>query len=235
MRSLYEKVGDADDMPADGELYAALVWAERNVSRLREATDEVRRVAALKRVQLWQYLREQIDRHQLQAVDDARAAGAEWAQLVAPLAVRAPSAAYNKTQRMRAVSLSDGSLEKRSVRRTPEAVALAQQRLAAAEQAERRREEKARRRHDLTVRVAQKLLDHRAELVQDEEVSDWLDNVEAVLPGCRTPTQQVSLATYVAAAARTLRQIEQRTARPVAATEDARLAVEAAAALYPDT
>ncbi|MER5466845.1 hypothetical protein ABT010_40805 [Streptomyces sp. NPDC002668] len=231
LRKMYEQAGTADGMPADTEVYSALIWAEKNVGILDEANDEVRRMAALERVLLWQYLREQIDRHQLQAVDQARSAGAEWAQLAGPLAVNAASAAYNKTQRMRTSTLTDGTPERRPVRRTPEAVAQAQRRIAAAERAERRRENEARRRHVLTARIARQLLDHRTALAQDAEVTDWLDEVAAVLPDCRTPTQQVSLATYTAAAVRALKQVEQRTARPAAATEEARLALAAATAL----
>lgn len=231
LREMYEQAGSADGMPADTELYSALIWAEKNVEVLDAATDEVRRAAALKRVWLWQYLREQIDRHQLQAVDHARSAGAEWTQLTSPLAVGAASAAYNKTQRMRTSTLTDGSPEGKPVRRTPEAVAQAQRRIAAAARAQRRREDEARRRHVLTERIARQLLEHRTALVQDAEVTDWLDEVAAVLVDCRTPTQQVSLATYVAATVRALKQVEQRTARSAAATAEAGLALAAAMAL----
>ncbi|MFE7778515.1 hypothetical protein ACFU5O_32480 [Streptomyces sp. NPDC057445] len=231
LREMYERAGTADGMPEDNELYGALIWMEKNVNILDAAKEEARRAAALKRVLLWQYLREQIDRHQLQAVDHARSAGAEWTQLASPLSVGAASAAYNKTQRMRTSSLTDSTLDGKPVRRTPEAVAQAQRRIAAAERAERRREDGARRVHVLTERIARQLLEHRADIIQDGEVTDWLDEVAAVLVDCRTPTQQVSLATYVAATVRALKQVEQRTARPAATTEEARLVIAAAMAL----
>ncbi|MFD5425590.1 hypothetical protein [Streptomyces sp. NPDC127084] len=231
LRDVFEKAGSADGMPGDDELYGALLWAERNVGVLNAATDAVRRSAALTRVRLWQYLREQIDQHQLRAVDDARNARAEWADLAAPLAVTAASAAYNKAQRMRTATLADPELGAGRVRRTPEAAALAQRRIAAAEFAERRRAERAGRKHALTLRVARQLLIHRGDFVQDEDVNDWLDEIAAVVDDCNTPTRQVSLGTYVAATVRALKAVERRTAHSSAGTEESRAVLATALAL----
>jgi len=219
-------------MPADTDLYGALLYVESHVEALDEESDEVRGAAAVKRALLWEYLREQADIHQLAAIDHARAANVEWAGLVSALAVRSPSAAYNKAQRLRAASLTDpGSVDGRPVRRTPEAVAEMQRRIAAAAAAERRREQAAHKRHDLMVPVARRLVENREGLVRDEETDDWLDEVATVLEDCQTPTQKISLATYVEAAVRSLKRAEQEGARPAAVTPEAQLALAAAAEL----
>lgn len=102
LRQLHERAEDPDveQMPADHELHGALIYAEQHHSALRPLDEVARRAAAIKRILLWEYLRQQTDMHQLRAIDDARAEGAEWAALAPPLAVRAPSAAYNKARRL---------------------------------------------------------------------------------------------------------------------------------------
>ncbi|WP_351233285.1 hypothetical protein [Streptomyces sp. NPDC002133] len=233
LRQLHEEAEDKDveRMPADGELFQALLYLESHKGALKNP--EARRVAGIKRVQLWEYLREQVDLHQAQAIEDARAANATWADLVPALAVNAASAAYNKAKRLRAAVLSTASHGDRPVRRTPEAVVEVERQIAAQAAAERRAEEEARRRHELVFPVAQRLLEHRAGLTEDEDVIYWLNEVAEVLPRCETPTQKVSLRTYVQAVVRELRKSESRTGRPVATTEEARLAYAAAADLFP--
>lgn len=234
LRKLHEDAGDNDVelMPADHELYGALLYAEKHIDALAHQSDATRGAAAVKRAMLWEYLREQADARQLTAIDHARAAHVEWAGLVTALAVRSPSAAYNKTQRLRASLLTDpGTMDGRPVRRTPEAALDVQRRMAAAAAAERRREEAARKRHALLVPVARRLVENRAGLVPDQEAGDWLDEAAAVLEDCHTPTQKVSLTTYVSAAVRRLKKVEQRTARPAAITTEAGIALDAAAEL----
>lgn len=225
----------ARDMPDD--LLGALRYAERHQGVLAApdsglSQDAVRK-AALNRVRLWEHLRretaELVDRHQVRAVDAARTAGAEWADLAEPLAVRAASSAATKAKRMRAVDLTDPA--GRRLRRTPEAVdaALAYQEGQAV--AALRREAAEQRRRALVTRIATNLLAHRVELAADEEVAYWLDETATVLADCRTPTQVVSLATYVEAAVRHLQRHEQRTGESAAVTEGAVAAYEAACAL----
>lgn len=230
LRQMHEDAEDPDveRMPADDELFSALMYAEKHAQALRSHAPEVQRAAALKRVQLWEYFREQADVHQVRAVDDARAAGAQWNELAPMMAVAAPSAAYNKAKRMRAVGLTDETPRAHRVRRTPEAVLEAERRLLLEQAAERRALEAARRRHALLVPVATRLLEQRAALACDEDVDYWLEEVEAVLPHCQTPLQMVSLKRYLDAALRALKKLETRTARSVALTADARLALEAA-------
>lgn len=105
LRQMHEDAEDPDveRMPADDELFGALLYAEKHVQALRRQPSEVQRAAALKRVQLWEYLREQAEIHQARAVDDARGAGAQWIQLAPAMAVGAPSAAYNEAKRLKAV------------------------------------------------------------------------------------------------------------------------------------
>jgi hypothetical protein len=150
---------------------------------------------------------------------------------VPALAVKSSSAAYNKATRLRAAALTDLSRSDRPVRRTPEAVLEAERQAALRAAAERRAQEEAARRHGLLAPVAQRLIEHRAGLDDDGEVTFWLDQIAALLPSCQTPTQLVSLETYVEAVVRELRKAERTTARPAAATADAQLVYAAAAEL----
>ncbi|MGW1189177.1 hypothetical protein [Streptomyces sp. NPDC002559] len=215
-------------MPADEELFGALLYMEKQAHALQARPLDVRKAAAMKRVQLWEFLREQAEVHQSRAVEDARNAGAQWAQLAPALAVVAPSAAYNKAKRLKAIELTDETPQARPVRRTPEAVLRAERRLILEQAAERRAQEAAQRRHQLLVPVADRLLNQRDGLVPDEDAEYWFEEIETVLPNCRTPLQMVSLHRYLQAAVRALSKVEQRTARPVSFTEGARLALSAA-------
>lgn len=231
LRHLHETAEDADidRMPADDELFQALLYLETHAGTLK--SEEARRAAAIHRVKLWEYLRERVDVHQARAIADARAANAEWAHLAPALAVNAPSAAYNKAMRLRAATLSDSAPGNQPLRRTPEAVLEAERQATAQAAAERRAAAEAERRHALLAPVAERLLQHRAGLDDGDEVTYWLDEIAAVLPNCHTSTQLVSLETYVKAAVRELRKTQRSTARPVGATEEARLAFAAAAEL----
>ncbi|MFI6658146.1 hypothetical protein ACIBL8_21785 [Streptomyces sp. NPDC050523] len=231
LRKLHEEAEDEEigQMPADNELFQALLYLESHAGALKD--EQARRTAAVQRVKLWEYLREQIDSHQAKAIEHARAAGAEWTELVPALAVKSPSAAYNKATRLRAAELSNLSRGNRSVRRTPEAVLDAERQAALRAAAERRAQEVAARRHRLIAPVAQRLIEHRSGLDNDGEVTFWLDQIAALLPSCQTPTQLVSLETYVEAVVRELRKVERATAGPAATTADAQLAYAAAAEL----
>ncbi|MEU2718650.1 hypothetical protein [Streptomyces sp. NPDC007205] len=231
LRQLHE---DAEDenvgrMPADEELYQALLYLEAHSGALK--SEEARRKAAITRVKLWEYLREQADVRQGKAIEDARAAKVEWTALAESLAVNTASAAYNKAKRLRATTLMDPERGDRPVRRTPEAVLVAERRAAAKAAAERRMQEEAARHHALLAPVAQRLIEHRAGLDDDDEVTFWLDQVAAVLPDCETPIQIVSLGRYVEAVVRELRRSERESARPAARTNEARLAYAAATAV----
>ncbi|MFF4052824.1 hypothetical protein ACFYZ5_39900 [Streptomyces chartreusis] len=231
LRQLHEEAEDENvgRMPADEELFGALLYLEAHAGALKG--EEARRKAAMARVMLWEYLREQTDLHQEKAIEHARAGGAAWTDLAPLLAVNAASAAYNKAKRMKAAVLAASSRSDLLVRRTPEAVREAEQRAAAQAAAERRTEEEAARRHGLLAPVAERLLEHRDGMDDDDEVTFWLDQIEALLPSCRTPTQLVSLGTYVEAVVREVRKKERITGRPGATTLDARSAVSTAAEL----
>ncbi|MFE0923412.1 hypothetical protein ACFW24_37555 [Streptomyces nigra] len=230
LRQLHE---DAEDpsisrMPADEELFGALLYLEANASALK--TEAARRTAATKRVLLWEYVREQADLHQSKAIEHARVAGTEWAELAPALAVKASSAAYNKARRLQAEVLAAMSRSTQAIRRTPEAVREAERLAAIRAAAERHAEEEAARRHTLLAPVAQRLITYRSSLDDDDDVTFWLDQIEALLPDCRTPTQLVSLQKYVEAAVRELRKAERGGALS-AATADAQSAYRAAASL----
>ncbi|MGW6793217.1 hypothetical protein [Streptomyces chartreusis] len=233
LRQLHE---DAEDqnisrMPADEELFGALLYLEANTNALK--TETARRTAATKRVLLWEYVREQADLHQAKAVEHARIAGTEWADLAPALAVKAPSAAYNKARRLQAEVLAAMSRTTRPVRRTPEAVREAERLAAIRIAAERHAEEEAARKHTLLAPVAQRLIAYRSSLDDDDDVTFWLDQIEALLPDCYTPTQLLSLQKYVEAAVRELKKAERQGALSTA-TADAQSAYRAAASLLAD-
>ncbi|MEV7004803.1 hypothetical protein AB0N62_45785 [Streptomyces sp. NPDC093982] len=235
LRQLHEDAEDPDieRMPSDNELYGALLYAEKHAKALamKQGTEAAQRSAAVKRVLLWEYLREQTDLHQAKAIEDARAVKAEWADLAPVLAVSTPNAAYNKAKRLQAARLIDTAHGDRRLRRTPEAVVEAERRIAAQALAERRAEEQARQRHQLVLPVAQRLLGHRDGLAFDTDAEDWLDEMAAVVDDCHTSTQQVSLARYLGATVRALARLERQTGKPPATTEAARLAYSAAVEL----
>lgn len=230
LRQMHENAEDPDveRMPDDHELFGALLYAEKHTRALRTQPQEVQSAAALKRVQLWEYLREQTERHQARAVLDAREAGVPWAELAPALAVAAPNAAYNKAKRLMAVELTDDTPLPQPVRRTPEAVVQAERRLVLERAAERRAQEAARRRHELLVPVVTRLVEQRDALARDEDADYWFEEIEAVLPDCRTPLQMASLGRYLAALVRALTKRQEHTARPAALTDEARQALAAA-------
>ncbi|NYV73397.1 hypothetical protein HW445_03490 [Streptomyces sp. UH6] len=231
LRALHETAGGADTMPDDTELFAALLWAERNARQLEVLAPEARRRAALTQVLLWEHLREQADLHQMRAVTAARDAGATWADLTTPLAVRAPSAAYNKAQRLAAAALTDATDHDRPVRRTPEAVAAARLRHAERERAAHQRRQAAAERHPLVAAAAHRLLDHREHLTTDEDTDFWLDEAAYVLTDCTTALQQESLQRYLAAALRHLQHHHQAGGQPPTTHPQALAALQAVAAL----
>lgn len=233
LRQMHENAEDPDveRMPEDHELFGALLYLEKHAQSLHTQPSEIQQAAAVKRVQLWEYLREQADLHQARAVAAAREAGVPWAELAPALAVAAPNAAYNKAKRLKAIELTDGTPEGRPVRRTPEAVVQAERRRLREQAAEQRAQENARKRHDLLVPVATCLLEQRSGLVPHDDADYWFEEIEAVLPDCRTPLQMASLGRYLAAVVRALAKLEEGTARPVALTNEARLALSAATEL----
>jgi hypothetical protein len=233
LRQVHEEAEDPDveRMPADDELFGALLYAEKSASALRRQPLHIQRAAALKRVILWEYLREQAEVHQLRAVQDARQAEAQWSHLAPALAVNTASAAYNKSKRLKAVVLSDQTSPAHQVRRTPEAVLQAERRLAREQAAERRAQEAAQLRHEFLVPVVHRLLEQREFLRSDDDVDYWLEEIEAVLPHCRTPLQMVSLNRYFDAVLRALSKLEKHTAQPAAMNDEARLALSAAVEL----
>ncbi|WP_193783324.1 hypothetical protein [Streptomyces sp. E5N91] len=231
LRQLHEDAEDrsVDRMPADDEIYGALLYAEKHSRVLRVLSPEKQKAAALTRVLLWEFLGERLRIHQSMAIDDARGAGAEWKELVPTLAVGGPSAAYNKARRLKAAALTGVEPYAEPVRRTPEAVRQAESRIAAHRTAVERAQTVARQRHHLLARAARELLDQQNAIVLNEDAEYWLGEVAEVLPHCETPTQMLSLSRYLNASLRALRKLEQQTGQPVALTGEAVAACEAVA------
>ncbi|WP_052442923.1 hypothetical protein [Streptacidiphilus neutrinimicus] len=234
---LEQQLSETSSLPAAEELYALLVFAERASRRIGDA--RLRGEAAVQRVLLWQWLREQIDTHQLRAVDDARAADVEWVRLVRPLGVESVPGAHNKVRRMRADEAvgADGV----PVRRTPEAVSAALAARAAEEAEARVRAQVALARAGSVLAAARSMGAHAHDLLTDDgegEIDFWLGEIEAVLaevdgPGAGTPTeaQVSSLSACLSQASQRIRALAKASAKAAAGTEGAAAALEAAASI----
>ncbi|RDD84345.1 hypothetical protein [Streptomyces parvulus] len=218
-------------MPSDEEVYGALLYLDAHASALTALSSDHQREAALERVLLWQYVRERLDRLQDRAISDARAAGAPWTALAPALAVSSPSAAYNKARRLRVAALAE-EVDGEQLRRTPEAVRKAEQRIATRRRAEERELSAIRKRHDALLRAAGRLVDERDALLRDEDVDYWLEELQEVLPRCETPTQMAGLSRYAHALVRALRKAEGAAGRPLANTPEAHAAYAAVASLF---
>lgn len=232
---LEEHLSETSLLPATEELYALLVFAERSSRRISDTS--LRAEAAIHRVMLWQWLREQIDAHQLRAVDDARDAGVEWAQLVRPLGVESVPGAHNKVRRMRAEQAvgADGS----PVRRTPAAVTAA---LAAraAEEAQARTQASAALAHSGRILAAARLLHaHVGDLLTDDDDGDieyWINEMDAVLTdveeaGFPTSAQVASLAVCLSRSSSQIQRLAEARGHPTARTSQAAAAVEIASSI----
>jgi hypothetical protein len=214
-------------------LYALLVFAERASRRISDTA--LRGEAAVHRVMLWQWLREQIDAHQLRAVDDARNADVEWAQLVRPLGVESVPGAHNKVRRMRAGEAigADGT----PVRRTPAAVTAALAARAAEEVEERARARAALAHAERILAAARLMRAHVAALLTDDGEGDieyWITEMEAVLAdvekaGSATTAQVASLAACLSRASQQIKRLAETSGHPAARTEEAAAALKAAA------
>ena len=220
-------------LPAAEELYSLLLFAERASRRISDA--RLRGEAAVDRVLLWQWLREQVDARQLRAVDDARNADVEWARLVRPLGVESVPGAHNKVRRMRAAEAvgADGT----PVRRTPAAVTAALAERAAEEVQERLRAQAALARAGQILAAARLLCAQTADLLTDEsDIEYWLGELAAVLgdleeAGVPTEVQVASMAACLSQACQHIRRFAKASGRPAARTHEAASALEAAASI----
>ncbi|WP_152648469.1 hypothetical protein [Streptacidiphilus anmyonensis] len=232
---LEQQLSETSSLPAAEELYALLVFAERASRRIGDA--RLRGEAAVQRVLLWQWLREQIDAHQLRAVDDARASDVEWARLVRPLGVESVPGAHNKVRRMRADEAvgADGV----PVRRTPEAVSAALAARAAEEAEARVRTQVALARAGAVLAAARSMRAHAADLLTDDgegEIDFWFGEMEAVLAevdeiGAPTEAQVSSLSACLSQVSRRIRALAEVSARQAADTAEAAAALEAGASV----
>ncbi len=215
LRELHVAAGDpaVERMPEDEQPREALLYAEQHA---RALSGPAAGRAAVLRVRLWEHLRRESDREfdvrQSRAVQDARDAGVRWEDLAEPLGLAkgSASAAQSKARRMRAPALA-AKPGVGPVRRTPEAVTRVEEELAATERVERLREVREVRRGAATVAMGRRLLEVRTVLVVDEEgeADYWMDQIAAVVADCRTSRQIASLGTYLSAALRYLRRVEQ--------------------------
>lgn len=229
---LEQQLAETSSLPAAEELYSLLVFAERASRRIGDP--EVRGEVAVDRAMLWQWLREQIDAHQLRAVDDARAAHVEWARLVKPLGVESVPGAHNKVRRMQAAQAVgvDGA----PVRRTPEAVTAALAARAAEEAQERLRAHAALAQTGRILAAARSLIAHSCDLLTDDSEGDieyWLGELEAVLAdvdrtGAPSEAQVSSLLACLSRASLLIRSLAESSHRSAARTDQAAAALTAA-------
>jgi hypothetical protein len=185
---------------------------------------------------LWQWLREQIDVHQLRAVDDARSADVEWSRLVRPLGVESVPGAHNKVRRMRA---AEAGANGTPVRRTPEAVTAALAARAAEEAQARARAQAALARAGRILTTARLICAQACDLLTDDGEGDieyWIGEVEAVLAdveeaGAPTEVQVASLAACLSRASQGIRRLARTRGGRAARTEQAAAALDAAASI----
>ncbi|MGW6472892.1 hypothetical protein [Streptomyces nigra] len=83
LRELHELGGDPayERFPASEELFRVLEHAQTWAGKLKQPEDSLVNVVgevAVLRATLWQFLREQADAGQLEAIEDGRAVGVPW-------------------------------------------------------------------------------------------------------------------------------------------------------------
>ncbi|GAA2165266.1 hypothetical protein [Actinomadura napierensis] len=191
---------EADDphhdlWPDPDDVLGVLAYTRVRHRALLPATDEQRQRAdqAATRLTIIRAVRTALDNEELSAIDDARAAGTQWAAIAELLGLEYPGSAMNRRNRLL------GALEDPQRRRTPAAGnAVIVKRLR-----ERDREGRAAaaiaRRHGRIVEAAEALLAHADELeVSDECATIWLAGVRESLDIVRpTAREQQRLANYL--------------------------------------
>ncbi|NEB59731.1 hypothetical protein G3I20_18745 [Streptomyces sp. SID8111] len=223
--------GYLERWPGDGETHGVLHFAQAHADRLE---GEAYQQAALLRITLAEWLRQQADPLQLRALDDARGAGVQWDQVALALQYTNadgepnPSSAFN-----RHASLKVAVLGRPEDRRQPHVARIIEAR-AAQEELERRERERAEdARYPAMDAAARALLEHfeAGEILSDPDDDFWWSELADVVDDRRDASERANLVVYVRGVVRETYAHARRTGEPPATTERARQALEEAAAL----
>ncbi|MFI9724617.1 hypothetical protein ACIHFE_34185 [Streptomyces sp. NPDC052396] len=232
-----EREGDQgylERWPGDGETHGVLLFAQVHADRLK---GEAYQQAALLRITLAEWLRQQADPLQLRALDDARGAGVQWDQVALALQyVNAdgepnPSSAFN-----RHASLKVAVLGRPEDRRQPHVARIIEARTVREEQEQRERERVEDARYPAVDAAARALLRHyeSGEILSDPDDDFWWSELAEVVDDRRNASERAALVVYVRGVVRETYAYAKRTGRPPAATDQARQVLEAADALRVD-
>ncbi|MDW8804382.1 hypothetical protein P1P68_06135 [Streptomyces scabiei] len=223
--------GYLERWPGDGETHGVLLFAQAYADRLE---GEAYERAALLRITLAEWLRQQADPLQLRALDDARSAGVRWDQVALALQYIGadgepnPSSAFNKH-----ASLKVAVRGQPEDRRQPHVARIVEARAVQEEQERRERERVEDARYPAMDAAARALLEHfgRGEIVSDPDDDFWWSELAGVVDDRRDAFERANLVVYVRGAVRETYAFARRACLPPTTTVGGRQALEAAAAL----
>ncbi|MFF2926623.1 hypothetical protein ACFVTP_30150 [Streptomyces celluloflavus] len=229
-----ERSGDQgylERWPGDGETHGVLLFTQVHADRLK---GEAYERAALLRVTLAEWLRQQADPLQLRALDDARGAGVRWDQVALALQYIGtdgepnPSSAFNRHASLK-VAVHGGPED----RRQPHVARIIEAR-AVKEELERRERERAEdARYPAMDAAARALLAHfqGGEILGDPDDDFWWDELADVVDDRRDASERANLVVYVRGAVHETYAYARRTGQDPATSAQANAALETAAAL----
>ncbi|MER6256289.1 hypothetical protein ABT224_33560 [Streptomyces sp. NPDC001584] len=223
------------DWPGDSELYGVLVFAQAHAGRLKD--QGALQQAALYRIQLAEWLREQADPLQLQAIDDARAAATAWERIALVLgfvqragetATPLASSAWKRARRLR-VAVHGGPED----RRQPEVAQVIETRAVQEELLRRERERVEDIRYPAMDRAARALLHHfrAGDLLVDADDGFWWGELAEAVDDRQSVSERATLVVYVRGAVRETFDYAVRTGQAPALTDEAAKVLRTAAAL----
>ncbi|MFC9816485.1 hypothetical protein ACFVJM_30995 [Streptomyces virginiae] len=218
--------------PGDRELFGVLSFAQEHATRLK---GDAYRAAAVLRMQLAEWLRLAADPFQLSAIDDARAGGTSWREMALRLQYLDrhgepnPGSAVNLRKRLYvAVNGQPGD------RRQPQVADLIDRRAVETRLAEARFIKSGEARYTELDAAARTLLKHfKAGEIRTDPDDDgfWLEQLAEVVDDRRDASERANLVVYVRGLIRETAAYARRSEQPSAITDQARQAMEAAAAL----
>ncbi|MFG2162795.1 hypothetical protein [Streptomyces olivaceus] len=223
--------GYLERWPGDGETHGVLLFAQAHADRL---AGEAHQQAALLRITLAEWLRQQADPLQLRALDDARGAGVRWDQVALALQYIGadgepnPSSAFN-----RHASLKVAVHGEPEDRRQPHVARIIEARVVREELERRERERAEDARYPAMDAAARALLTHfrEGEILSDPDDDFWWDELVEVVDDRRDATERANLVVYVRGAVHETYAYARRTGQEPTTTAQAAAALEAASAL----
>ncbi|MFD7282721.1 hypothetical protein ACFV80_38340 [Streptomyces sp. NPDC059862] len=225
LRELHELGGDPEfeRFPASEELFLVLDHAQTWAGKLKQPKDSLVNVvgeAAVLRVKLWQYLREQADTGQLKAIEDGRAAGVPWDRFTEALCVTSKQGAYQKARRLKAEQVREPG-----ERRTPEVARDHEERAVAEERAERALLLVQERRFPVARQIGRLLLEHRDGILLDSWAAYWLGEIAEIIDDRDDPEKRARLTGWVESFVRAVHGHARQRNQPSTTTDEARRAL----------